>query len=135
MDRKKLEEFIGAHAEYTWHTDPGADSRRDPCSDNPSAMMVIVRMLDKPYDCADCGKTCTKPPERSITWNHPRKAWNQRCIGCKRSLNHDTGRFEYAQKKSNVRPYDPVTGKFLKENLADQGTTDGEQDSNHVDQN
>lgn len=114
MEQKKLEEFISEYAEFIYHTDPGADSRRNPCSDNPSAAIVITRMKPRPTVCSDCDKTCDHPRERWLIWDFKKLLWNQRCLGCKRSLNHDTGVFEYAAKKNNIRPTDPVTGKFLK---------------------
>jgi hypothetical protein len=134
MDPIKFRELVGQHAEYVYHTDPGGDNRKDPCSDNPMAMMVITRMKPIPTVCADCDKVCDDCVQRCITWDFVKNRWNQRCLSCKRSFNHTTGKFEYAAKKSNIRPQDPVTGKFLKEHLADEATADGEQQPNDVNQ-
>jgi hypothetical protein len=134
MERKKLEEFIAEYAEFVYHTDPGADCRRDPCSENPSAMLMITKIKPRVTTCGDCGKVCDKSIERCITWDFKKLVWNQRCLSCKRSLNHTTGKFEYAAKKSNIRPTDPATGKFLKEHLGDQATTHSEQQPNDVNQ-
>lgn len=134
MEQKKLEEFIAEYAEFVYHTDPGADSRRDPCSDNPSAMLMITKIKPRVTTCGDCAKVCDKAIERCISWDFKKLVWNQRCLSCKRSLNHATGKFEYAAKKSNIRPMDPVTGKFLKEQLGDQAAADAEQDSNNINQ-
>jgi len=134
MDPIKFKQLVGQHAEYVYHTDPGGDYRKDPCSDNPSAMIVITKMKAKPTVCADCGKVCDDCVQRCITWDFKKSLWNQRCLSCKRSLNHTTGKFEYAAKKSNIRPTDPATGKFLKEHLADEATAHSEQDSNDVNQ-
>jgi hypothetical protein len=133
MDPIKFKQLIGQHAEYVLHTDPGADRRQDPCSDNPSAMLVIKRMLPRPTQCGDCGKQCDDCVQRCIVWDFKKSVWNQRCLNCKRSLNHETGLFEYAAKKSNTRPVDPATGKFLKEHFADEATAHSEQQSNHID--
>lgn len=134
MDKKKLEQFVGTYAEYIYHTDPRSDHRKDPCSDNPSSMMVIVKLKSWPSECKSCNKSCSGVIEKNLTWDFVFRRWNQRCLTCKRSLNHTTGQFEYAAKKSNIRPKDPVTGKFLKEQLADESTAHSEQDSNHIDQ-
>ena len=134
MDPIKFKELVGQHAEYVYHTDPGGDYRKDPCSDNPAAMMVITRMKPKPTTCEDCDKSSEDHIQRCITWNFKKSVWDQRCLSCKRSLNHTTGLFEYAAKKSNIRPVDPVTGKFLKEHLADEATAHSEQDTNDVNQ-
>jgi hypothetical protein len=134
MDQKSLEQFIEKYAEYIYHTDPGSDVRKNPCSHNPKAMIVILKMKPQPSTCKDCGKSCDDHVTRCISWDFKKLVWNQRCLSCKRSLNHETHKFEYAAKKSNIRPTDPVTKKFLKKQLADQSTTDGQQDANHVDQ-
>jgi hypothetical protein len=134
MEQKKLEEFIGEYAEFVYHTDPGADSRRDPCSDNPSAMLMITKIKPRVTTCGDCAKVCDKPIDRWALWDFKKSVWNVRCLACKRSLNHTTGKFEYAAKKSNIRPIDPVTKKFLKEHFGDQATADAEQQTNDVNQ-
>ena len=97
-------------------------------------MIVITQMKPKPSVCADCGKVCDDCVKRCITWDFAKSRWNQRCLSCKRSLNHATGLFEYAAKKSNTRPQDPETGKFLKQQLADEATTNSEQETNDVNQ-
>jgi hypothetical protein len=111
MDQKKLEQFVGTYAEYIYHTDPGSDHRKDPCSDNPKASLVIVKLKAWPTDCEDCGKHCTGKIDKSLVWDFAKERWNQRCLSCKRAFNHATGAWEYAAKKSNIRPKDPATGK------------------------
>ena len=134
MDQKKLEQFVGTYAEYIYHTDPGSDHRKDPCSDNPKASLVIVKLKAWPTDCEDCGKHCTGKIDKSLVWDFAKERWNQRCLSCKRAFNHATGAWEYAAKKSNIRPKDPVTGMFLKEQLADESPAHSEQQPNDVNQ-
>tara|TARA_B110000503_G_C6788739_1_gene266374 strand:+ start:161 stop:514 length:354 start_codon:yes stop_codon:yes gene_type:complete len=94
MNKEKFEEFVSHYAEYIYTTDPNYHGAADPCSDNPTGSLQIIKWRAYPIVCTDCSVICNNSPVRTMNWSYSRKCWNIRCFTCKKGYNRNTGEFE-----------------------------------------
>jgi len=99
MDRKLFKKLLSRLATIESRAD-GGDRRSKVSETNTTYPVVIVKLLDKPCVCADCGRVCDHAPGRDYAWRQRR--WHERCRVCKFARDPGTGQFAPAGSQAVI---------------------------------
>jgi len=99
MDRKLFKKLLSQVAKIESRAD-GGDRRSKVSETNTTYPVVIVKLIDKPGVCADCGRVCDHAPGRDFAWRQRR--WHERCRVCKFARDPGTGQFAPAGSQAVI---------------------------------